>query len=112
LDGPLFFAAAEPVRTSLLELAKASSANTVVFDLEATATIDVDGADMLTKVHGQLADRGVRLMLAHADTDDISLLRRAGTLDVLGEQNVFVTVRAAVAEATQTRPAEGEVPSS
>jgi high affinity sulfate transporter 1 len=111
LDGPLFFAAAEPVRASLLELAKASGATTVVFDLEATAAIDVDGADMLTKVHGQLADRGVRLMLAHGDTEDIGLLGRAGTLNVLGEQNVFVTVRAAVAEATQTRPAEGEVPS-
>ena len=55
---------------------------------------------MLTKVHGQLADRGVRLLLTHADAAELDLLRRAGTLDAIGEENVFETVRAAVAAAS------------
>jgi SulP family sulfate permease len=78
----------------------AHDVTTVVVDLEATPAIDLDGADMLTKVHEQLADRGLRLLLAHADTTELALLRRAGTLDAIGEQNIFETVRAAVAAAT------------
>ena len=68
--------------------------------LEATPVIDLDGADMLTKVHRQLADGGVRLLLTHADTDEFDVLERAGTIDAIGQANVFETVRAAVAAAT------------
>ena len=100
VNGPLFFADAAPFRASLLNLVSANDATTVVVDLEATPAIDLDGADMLTKVHEQLADRGVRLLLTHADTTELDLLRRAGTLDAIGEENIFETVRAAVAAAT------------
>jgi SulP family sulfate permease len=97
MDGPLFFADAAPFRTRLLELASADDTSTVVLDLEATADIDLDGADMLTKVNGQLAERGIRLMLTHADLVELDMLRRAGTIDAIGEGNIFETVRAAVA---------------
>ena len=101
LNGPLFFADAAPFRSDLLDLVSATDAVTVVLDLEATPEIDLDGADILTKVHGQLADRGVRILLAHADAAELDLLRRAGTLQVIGEANIFETVRAAVAAATR-----------
>jgi len=97
VNGPLFFADAASFRTNLLNLVLENDVTTVVIDLEATPAIDLDGADMLTKVHEQLADRGLRLLLAHADTNELALLRRAGTLDAIGEQNIFETVRAAVA---------------
>ncbi len=85
LNGPLFFADAAPFRAHLLELVSANRATTVVIDLEATPEIDLDGADMLTKVHGQMADRGVRILLAHADAVEFDMLRRAGTIDATGE---------------------------
>jgi high affinity sulfate transporter 1 len=100
LNGQLFFADAAPFRSNLLDLVSANDATTVVLDLEATPQIDLDGADMLTKVHGQLADRGVRILLTHADDVELDLLRRAGTMDAIGETNFFETVRAAVAAAT------------
>jgi MFS superfamily sulfate permease-like transporter len=100
VSGPLFFADAAPFRTGLLQLLAASDATTVVVDLAATPEIDLDAADMLTKVHGQLAARGVRLLLTHADATELDMLRRAGTLDAVGDENIFETVRAAVAAAT------------
>ena len=103
-NGPLFFADAAPFRAHLLDLAAATDATTVVLDLAATPEIDLDGADILTKVHGQLADRGVRILIAHADVAELELLRRAGTVDAIGEMNFFETVRAAVAAATSDAP--------
>jgi SulP family sulfate permease len=99
MNGPLFFADAAPFRVHLLDLVSASDATTVVLDLEATPEIDLDGADMLTKVHGELADRGVRLLLTHADADEFHVLGRAGTMDAIGDENFFETVREAVATA-------------
>jgi SulP family sulfate permease len=101
VNGPLFFADAASVRTELLNLASSDGIRTVVVDLEATSAIDLDGADMLTGVHEQLAAGSVRLLLAHADTAELDFLRRTGTLDAIGEQNTFATVRAAVDTATR-----------
>ena len=100
VNGPLFFADAATVRTGLLNLVSAHDATTVVVDLEATPAVDLDGADMLTEVHRQLAETGVRLLLTHADVAELEMLRRAGTLEAIGEENVFVTVRAAVSSVT------------
>jgi SulP family sulfate permease len=102
VNGPLFFADAATFRTGLLNLVAANDPTTVVVDLEATPVLDLDGADMLTKIHGELTGTGVRLILTHADADELDMLRRAGTLDVVGDENVFETVRAGVAAATRT----------
>jgi SulP family sulfate permease len=104
LNGPLFFADAAPFRSHLLDLVSANDATTVVLDLEATPEITLDGADILTKVHGELAERGVRILLAHADAVEFDLMKRAGTMDAIGETNFFETVRAAVAAATLDVP--------
>jgi sulfate permease, SulP family len=101
VNGPLFFADAEPFHTGLLTLLGDGGATAVVLDLEATPHLDLDAADMLTKLNGQLADRGVRLLLAHADPTELEMLSRAGTLSAIGQENVHETVRAAVAAAMQ-----------
>jgi SulP family sulfate permease len=97
VHGPLFFADAATVRTGLLNLVSEHHATTVVVDLEATPGIDLDGADMLTEVNRHLAATGARLLLTHADGAELEMLRRAGTVEAIGEPNVFETVRAAVA---------------
>jgi SulP family sulfate permease len=105
VDGPLFFADAATFRTDLLNLvAAAGDVTTVVVDFEATSHIDLDGADMLTKVNEELADTGVRLLLTHTNASELDMLQRAGTLTAVGEENVYETARAAVAAATQRRP--------
>ena len=99
LLGPLFFADAAAVRTQILRMVRESAVTVVVLDLGTTPDIDVDGADTLTKVASRLIARGTRLLLARVEGERLDLLRRAGTLDAVGEDGVFVTVRAAVAAA-------------
>ena len=102
VNGPLFFADAGSFRAAIHKVVLEKGVHTIVVDLEATPVIDLDGADMLTTVHGELADTGVRLMITHADTAELELLRRAGTLTELGDDNIFATVRAAVAAANRS----------
>lgn len=94
--GPLFFADAAAVRRRIVELAGQDAAPVVVLSLGETPDIDGDGADALTAAAEELRRRGKRLVLARVDEGKLDLLRRAGTLDALGEDGVFVTVRAAV----------------
>jgi MFS superfamily sulfate permease-like transporter len=96
VDGPLFFADAGACTARILRMAAEAGASHVVVDLGATPTVDVDGADALTRMAGQLTAGGAKLLLARVAGERLDLLRRAGTLDAVGRQNVFPTVRAAV----------------
>ena len=96
IQGPLFFADAAACKAQILRMVGDSDPSVVVLDLGTTPDIDIDGADTLTKVAGQLRSRGVRLLLARVDGERLDLLRRAGTLEAIGDENLFVTVRDAV----------------
>lgn len=97
IDGPLFFADANTFRDALLKMVARDSPQAVVIDLNPVTIIDVDGADILTKIHGELTARGVRVTLARVGARERDLLRRTGTLAAYGDENVFVSVRGAVA---------------
>jgi len=103
INGPLFFADAAACRARILRMAGESDVSVVVLDLGTTPDIDIDGADTLTKVAVQLGSRGVRLLLARIDGERLALLRRAGTLEAVGDDNLFVTVRNAVVSAGSGR---------
>ncbi len=96
LVGPLFFADAENFRSELLEMVDEQNPHAVVVDLGPAADIDLDGADILSKLVGELSRRGVTMLLARVNEDRLGLLERAGTIDTVGKDNVYPSVRAAV----------------
>jgi SulP family sulfate permease len=107
INGPLFFADANNFRRSVLEMAALDQPHAVVIDLEAASMIDLDGADILTKVHKSLEGKRVKMALAHVGHDQLELLRRAGTLEAIGEENLFPTVRSAAEALSGDRAREG-----
>ena len=52
----------------------------------------------------QLRARGVRLLLARVDGERLALPRRAGTLEAVGDEDLFVTVRDAVSADSDQKP--------
>jgi MFS superfamily sulfate permease-like transporter len=97
IDGPLFYANATNFRDSLLRMVAKDSPNGVVIDLGPVTIIDLDGADIITKISTELAGKGINVALARVDAAELDLFRRAGTLFAVGEQDVLDTVRKAVA---------------
>jgi sulfate permease, SulP family len=104
--GPLFFADAAACKARILRMVGESDPSVVVLDLGTTPDIDIDGADTLTKVADQLRARGIRLLLARVDGERLDLLRRAGTLEAIGDENLFVTVRDAVSAGSPRKDGE------
>jgi sulfate permease, SulP family len=62
--------------------------------------VDVMGAQTLGSVHDTLDALGIRVIVARAKSSVRDALRRNGTVDVLGEDNLAPSVDRAV-EATQ-----------
>jgi MFS superfamily sulfate permease-like transporter len=102
IDGPLFFADADPFRQSLLAMVAESTPHAIVMDLGVSVTTDLDGADILARLAEELGRQNVKLALARVNDNVLVLLRKAGTIAAIGEENVYESVRGAVAAVQQT----------
>lgn len=103
INGPLFFADVANFKQTVLDMVRTQDAHAVVIDLDAASTIDLDGADSLTALHGELKRSDIVVALARVADDQMDLLSKAGTLAAIGEQDVYPSVRSAVA-AVSTLP--------
>lgn len=104
MAGPLFFADAAPFRESVLSLVEESQPRAVVVDLGPATFMDMDGAEILGALGRELGRKDIRLALARVDGEELELLKRAGTLREIGPNNVYQTVRHAVAD-LEAKPA-------
>jgi high affinity sulfate transporter 1 len=106
VDGPLFFADANRFRDRLNELVEGrTGVRTVVVDADSVSQTDTDGADILAQMAVELRSRNIDLLLVRVHADVLGLWRRAGTIDAIGANRVYRTVRQAVATTT---PAKSE----
>jgi high affinity sulfate transporter 1 len=97
--GPLFFADADNFYTSVRQLARENQPKTLVIDMSAVIMMDMDGDKILDKIYRELHRKNVQLRLVNVSSENLELMRKTGTLEEIGTQNVYRTVRAAVADA-------------
>ena len=104
IHGPLFFADADNFRKTVIDLVKENRPKTVVIDLSAVNMMDMDGDKILSKLAKELHRKNSRVLLVNVGTEILKLMSKTGTLNEFGEENIYRTVRAAVADAQ--KPAE------
>ena len=73
--------------------------HTVVIDLSAVMMLDLDGDNTLAKLSGELHRKNIQVLLVRVGSDNLELMRKTGTLEIVGSQNIYKTMHAAVAAA-------------
>jgi high affinity sulfate transporter 1 len=99
IAGPLFFADAAPFRQAVLELVAEQRPRALVVDLGSATHMDMDGAEVLLKLHEELERKDVKVMLARLPGRELPLLEKVGVTQAVGKEHFYVTVRDAVAAA-------------
>ena len=101
LDGPLFFATANPVRNRLrsLILEARPAVKCVIFDMEGSNLVDLQGADELHELVEELNALGVELYIARVKAIVRQELERYGALLAIGPARIYPDVDSAVAAA-------------
>ncbi len=102
IHGPLFFADADNFHKTVMDFVRESRPQTVVIDLSAVMMMDMDGDKILNKLSKELHRKNIQVLLVNVGTNNLNLLRKTGTLEIIGENNIYRTVRAAVADAQKT----------
>ena len=82
-----------------MDLVKENQPKTMVIDMSAVIMMDIDGDKTLAKLSGELRKKNIQLLLVNVGSDNLELMRKTGTLEEIGSQNIYRTVRAAVANA-------------
>ena len=96
-EGPLFFANAELMRSTLTRAVSDPVVRWLVVDLEAVSDIDPTAAETLADGIRLAAERDVTLVLSRVRGPTAALLDRYGLTDLLGPDRIFATNRAAAA---------------
>jgi sulfate permease, SulP family len=100
-DGPLFFAnaqlLADDIAAAVAEGAAPDPVRWVVIDAESVGDVDSTGAGTLADLIDILHERGVTLCLARVKAAVGEYLGRAGVMDKVGAEHVFLEVDDAVA---------------
>jgi SulP family sulfate permease len=100
-DGPLFFANAElladDIQAAIADGAAPQPVRWVVIDAEAIGDVDSTGAGMLADLADATRARGITLTVARLKSSVAEYLTRAGVMDKVGAEHVFLEVDDAVA---------------
>ena len=97
-DAPLFFANADVLRDDVSAALAAAEppARWVVIDLESVSDVDSTGTEMLLELAEDLRARSIGLALARLKGPVAEYLSRAGLLDVVGRERIYLKVDDAV----------------
>jgi sulfate permease, SulP family len=96
-EGPLFFANADSIRVLCREAARDPVVRWLVLDLEAVADIDPTAAEALTEGIEQLRSADIVVAFSRVRAPISRLLTRYGLFEIVGEDRLFSTTRAAAA---------------
>jgi SulP family sulfate permease len=92
--GSLFFGSVNRIEPLLDPTRR--GAEVMILDLHQLINLDTTGLDALQSLHRLLEKRGERLLIVGANTQPLSLMRRTGFYDTVGEQAFFDSLDAAL----------------
>ncbi len=99
MSGSLFFGSANKLEPLLACAGSENPARAVVLDLQKTINVDTTGLDILETLHRALGKNGRILVISGAGAQPLSLFRRSGFAQKLGEQNLCIDRAAGMARA-------------
>lgn len=97
-DAPLFFGNADYFRDRLVDAMQDNPTKErhIILDFEGVGSIDATAAEQLIELHEDLAAKDITVAVARANKDVVDLMDRSGLSEILGPQNVHLTINAAV----------------
>jgi len=97
VNGPFFFGAAEKFKEAMLQMG--SRPKVRIIRLRHVPAVDSTGIRLFWQVIQDSSKHGTRLILSGMNMSVESMLRKAGVLDKLGEENICPDIKAALTQA-------------
>lgn len=105
-DAPLIFSNADQFTGEILDLVEETDPRplALIVDCEMIYEMDTTASDEFSELHRGLAGEGIEVLLARVHAPVLAFIRRDGVTEMVGEDNIFHTVRDAVAAFKERHP--------
>lgn len=95
INGPMFFAAADKFMTISLE----PGVRVIVLRMRSVPAMDVTALHTLENVRKTCEKRGITLVLSHVQEQPLAMMKKAGFVELVGEENFCENIDAALERA-------------
>lgn len=99
ISGPMFFAAADKFLDIVAESKKANYA--MVLRMRSVPAMDVSASKTLENIYEQCQKNGMTLILSHTNAQPLSVIKKSGLFEKIGEKNVQPHIREALLRAEE-----------
>ncbi len=96
LDGPMFFATSE--KFAAIELKE--GVDTLILRMRTVPSLDITALRSLEVIYRLCEEKGIRLILSHVNEQPLSVMKKAGFYDKLGENNFAENIDDAISLAS------------
>lgn len=97
ISGPLFFGAADKI----LDVTFKDYTKCLILRMRAVNAIDATAMNSLETLYKKCADRGVRLLISHANEQPLEAMKKAGFYDAIGAENFCLHIDDALKKAEE-----------
>ncbi len=97
LDGPMFFATSD--KFSAIEIKE--NVKTVILRMRTVPSLDISALSALETIYALCKKQGIRLILSHVNEQPLSVMKKAGFVAKIGEENLVPNIDSAIELATK-----------
>ena len=97
VSGPLFFGAADKI----LKITVSEGQKCLVLRMRSVSAIDATAMHNLEQLHRDCEKKGVQLILSHVNEQPMNVMKKAGFVEKIGEENICTHIDEALARAEQ-----------
>ena len=99
ISGPMFFGAADKIP----HMERASGRSVLILRMRSVPAMDITALNSLQRLYGECRDKGIAVIFSHVNEQPMSVFRKSGLLDAVGEESFVPNIDAALARAAELR---------
>ena len=99
ISGPMFFGAADKIP----HMERASGRSVLILRMRSVPAMDITALNSLQRLYGECRDKGIAVIFSHVNEQPMSVFRKSGLFDAVGEESFAPNIDAALARAAELR---------
>lgn len=99
ITGPMFFGAADKIP----HMTRDTQRRVLILRMQAVPAMDITALNGLLRLYAECKDKNIQVVLSHVNEQPLSVLRKSGMLELVGEENIQPNIDAAIARALELK---------
>ena len=97
VTGPMFFGAADKIP----HIERSTGRHVLILRMRSVPAMDITALNSLRRLYGECKDKGIRVVFSHVNEQPMSVFKKSGLYDLVGEDSFAPNIDAALERAAE-----------